>query len=211
MGNSSSSMKLEIDELKKRLLDIEKLDNNNDGKVSKEEMDAWINTHKKDMDTLKIAIEKSLDVKYERIIQQNNEYKSKIDELECHIDLLKKQNEKLKSEINNANNQHNEVMLNKTIVNATDKIKLSESSKERINVFVEELLNDENVNIKYLPDFVERQIYRNVFNLLINLLEHILNTINIQFMGHEVKLDLKPQIDSTVDNNQENLINLSKE
>ena len=183
MGNSSSSTKLEIEELKKRLLDIEKLDKNNDGKVSKEEMDLWIKDHKKDMDALRIAVERNLDVKYERIIQENHDYKAKIAELQCHIDLLQKQNDNLRSSIIHTNDR---------VVNM-DKSKLTELSKERVDAFVEELLNDENVNIKYLPDFVERQLYRNIFSLLINVIENMLDTMNIQFMGHTITFDLKPQ------------------
>jgi polyhydroxyalkanoate synthesis regulator phasin len=192
MGNSSSSTKLEIEALKKRLLDIEKLDKNNDGKVSKEEMDAWVTSHKRDMDALRAAVERNLDGKYERIMQENQEYKAKLVELQCHIDLLKKQNDNLRSGIIESAKRATETT---ETTETTDKVKLSELSKERVDAFVEELLNDENVNIKYLPDFVERQIYRNVFSLLINVLENMLNTTNVQFMGHTITFDLKPQID----------------
>jgi len=197
MGGSSSSTKLEIEELKKRLLDIEKLDKNNDGKVSKDEMEEWVSSHKRDMDALRAAVEQSLTGKYEKIIEENQNYKSKLAELQCHIDLLKKQNDNLRSGIIESAKRSTESS------EQIDKVKLSEISKERVDAFVEELLNDENVNIKYLPDFVERQIYRNVFSLLINVLENMLNTTNVQFMGHTITFDLKPQINDHIDEDKE--------
>jgi len=66
-------------------------------------------------------------------------------------------------------------------------------SKEKIDEYVEKLLTDENINIKYLPDFVERQIYRNVFNLMINLLENICETTNVSLLGHQITMGIKPQ------------------
>jgi hypothetical protein len=60
-------------------------------------------------------------------------------------------------------------------------------SKERLKQFVEKIIKDEDVNIDYLPDFVERKIYSNIFNLLINLLDETARTAGIDVLGHRIE------------------------
>lgn len=70
----------------------------------------------------------------------------------------------------------------------------NEISVENIDKFIDELLNDKNVNIKYIPDQAEREIYKNVFLLLIRVIDHTIKSSKIQFLGHEITLTLKPSI-----------------
>lgn len=116
----------------------------------------------------------------------------KIDELNKQIEALKNMNDSL---INK-----DKIIETNTNTNPDQKLKLSDISKPHIDVFVEKLLNDKNVNIKYLPAFVERQIYRNVINILLGLLDNLLSTANVQFIGHEIDFNLK----SVPDNNNTN-------
>lgn len=44
-----------------------------------------------------------------------------------------------------------------------------------------------------MPDFVERQIYKNVFNLLIGLLNKSLSSSSIKFLGHELTFVITPE------------------
>jgi len=76
---------------------------------------------------------------------------------------------------------------------------LNELSIKRLNEYVEELLQNENINIKYLPDFAERQIYRNTFSILFKLFNKLFDTTSIKFMGHKMKLDIEPLKDSDMD------------
>ena len=73
-----------------------------------------------------------------------------------------------------------------------NKQKLHQLSKEKINEFVKKLLVDQNINIKYLPDYVEKQIYKNVLNMLIGLLNNTLATTSIKFLGHELTFAIQP-------------------
>jgi len=63
-------------------------------------------------------------------------------------------------------------------------------SKKRLKHFVETLIKDEDINIDYLPDFVERKIYENVFNLLINLLDETVGTTGIDVLGHRMEFNI---------------------
>ena len=126
---------------------------------------------------------------------QNREYKKKISELNKQIDTLKYMNSSLTDKTINDSSDLSGVSNNMDL--RENKLQLNELSKKRINAFVENMLNDKHVNIKYLPDFVEKQIYRNVFSLFMNVLDNILETTNLQFMGHSVTFDIKP-------NNNEN-------
>jgi len=65
-------------------------------------------------------------------------------------------------------------------------------SKQKIQQFVNKLLEDENVNIRYLPDVVEKQIYTNVLTIVMELLEHLVEDLNISFMGHNIKMSMDP-------------------
>lgn len=61
-------------------------------------------------------------------------------------------------------------------------------SKDEIKHFVESLLTNDNVNIKYLPDSVERNLYVNVFTILMEILKETLTGVKIDMMGHKLKL-----------------------
>lgn len=194
MGNylglptNDSNNNEEIEELKKRLSNLETIDKNGDGRISKEEIDIWMTDQKRDI----VALERSIEDKYQKVIQENQEYKRQIAELECYVDTLKQTNKQLKVDIQNARKLELAGLPN---TNNNNKLRLSEMSKARINEFVEELLNDENVNIKYFPDSIERKIYRNVFNILINLLDNVLDSTSVEFLGHKLTFDINPNDD----------------
>ena len=77
-------------------------------------------------------------------------------------------------------------------------------SKQQINAFVDQLLNDQNVNIKYLPDFVEKQIYRNVFSILVGVIDNVIKSAHINIIGHRINLTLEPDLDlSSTDSSDE--------
>ena len=97
---------------------------------------------------------------------------------------LEQQNKMLK-EIIDENKRHNNL-------HESDRIKLS---KVMIKNYVNEFLENEEINIDYLPDFVERQIYINTFNIFINLIHKVLENTKINFMNHDLVFDLVPESD----------------
>lgn len=87
----------------------------------------------------------------------------------------------------------------------TPSMRLTEISKVQLEAYVEKLLDDPKVNSNYIPDFVEESIYRNALGMVLNLLDHILETTKIELLGHQLKLDIQsPPSDTTsIDHNRE--------
>jgi ABC-type anion transport system duplicated permease subunit len=113
------------------------------------------------------------------------------------------ENVELKKQINvlksiNKNHEKKIIQLSKNVCTGSCsstkeqkiKKKISNVSKEKINTIVDKLLKNPDTNISYLPDFVEKKIYTNVFGIVLNLLDDVLDTTAINFLGHKIKLDL---------------------
>lgn len=54
------------------------------------------------------------------------------------------------------------------------------------------MLENPEINIYGFPDAIEKQIYRNMFNMLLNMLDHTLDTSEIVLFGHKIVFDVKP-------------------
>jgi hypothetical protein len=65
-------------------------------------------------------------------------------------------------------------------------------SKRNIDDFVSTLIKDEDVNIAFLPDIVEKQIYINTLSILLHLVEHVLTDTKVEFLGHEISIRVNP-------------------
>jgi len=118
-----------------------------------------------------------------------NDANKHIIELEKQIKLLNELHKK-----NNIKDQYDlNGLCNNNSKNKNREISLNELSKKQIEILVNKLLADENINIKYLPDWVERQLYINVINLIINLLEQLLSGASVNMMGHTLGFTLSPQ------------------
>lgn len=102
------------------------------------------------------------------------------------INELKKQNESLKNLLDISERR------NITSDNSENNIDIKVLSDLKIDEMVNKLLEDENINVKYLPDFVEKAIYKNVLNLTIGLLSNMLSNAHVQVLGHQVKFELTP-------------------
>lgn len=68
-------------------------------------------------------------------------------------------------------------------------VKEKESVKSvDVEQYIDELLQDESINIQYLPDIIERQLYRNVLGLTVNLLRKISQDTSLNVLGHSIRL-----------------------
>jgi hypothetical protein len=99
--------------------------------------------------------------------------------MRAELDSLKKENQQLIQKID-------------ILAKAESKIS-SKLSKEKIQELVSKLIKDDDINIDYLPDFVEKKIYENVLNILVNLLDSVVDTASINILNHTIKLDLVPR------------------
>ena len=123
-----------------------------------------------------------------------------ISELKYEIQMLKK-NQKL-SEIKNISKFEN-IEKNLNIYKKTEELVNNFKKKENLNnnkisrkiidKYVSRLIEDENVNIDFLPDFIEKKIYNNIFTLILGILDNILDTVEIRFLDHKIEFDLIPE------------------
>jgi len=130
--------------------------------------------------------------KYKVPPQQNKE----IIDLLCEVKELKKQILSLQEINTSLENKLLQNSITKNISIKKEKPRLAKLSEEKINHFVKEILKDKNINIKYFPDFVEEKIYQNVFTILVNLLDHLVDTTSIKLLGHEINFDFSAENDT---------------
>ncbi len=177
-----------INDLQQRLERIERLDINNDHVISKQEFENWKNN---DLVTIKESIKEEVRQEYKFKIKELDE---QLSNLNIEIDSLNSINKDLEESLQQKNKIIERLGSNiKTEDDVKELIKML--SKEQIDNYVEELLADENINIKYLPDIVERQIYRNTFKLFIKLLNKILGTMSFEIIGHKLHMNMIPKND----------------
>ncbi len=115
-----------------------------------------------------VSIENKQDKKEENIQNEKVNICKKIEEIK---------------ETKESNNKLNEI---------EEKDSNSHISVEKLDEFVDEILRDQNININYFPDAVERKLYRNVLILVFSLLNKSIDTASIQFIGHEIKFTMSP-------------------
>ena len=77
-----------------------------------------------------------------------------------------------------------------------DTTELRNISEQRISSIVESMLEDPDTNIPWLPDFVERKLYMNIFTIAMNMLERIIEDIKLHFMGHQIQMVVDPILKS---------------
>lgn len=73
-----------------------------------------------------------------------------------------------------------------------------EETRTKIDDIVDKFMENDAINQKAIPDFVERAIYRNVLTLVTGLMTEVLEGVELQALGHKIKLTVEPyQADET--------------
>ena len=57
---------------------------------------------------------------------------------------------------------------------------------------IDDLLDNKEVNMSYLPDGVEKQIYKNLLVYGLNIVKEVISTSKIEIAGHEITFNIKP-------------------
>ena len=117
-------------------------------------------------------------------------------------DLLTNKNEKLQEELEKNKTEQKELEFLRNRIRLLENEKGSEIkpiikkkkegskvSRAVIRKYVNEMMKDKDINIKYFPDNVEKAIYENTFFIILNILENISETSEIDFIGHKVSLN----------------------
>lgn len=117
------------------------------------------------------------------------EYRLDIDNLRKENILLQKRFDKLYSEYKQLKSEELKKSKDKSSVVIAKKSKID---KVKINEFVENMLQNPDINIYGFPDALEKQIYRNVFGMLLNMLDNTLETVEVRLLGHKIIFDVQP-------------------
>lgn len=64
--------------------------------------------------------------------------------------------------------------------------------KESIKNLVDEMLENDKINNSYIPDFIERKLYENVFTVIIGLLKETLENTSIKLLNQNITLNIEP-------------------
>lgn len=168
-----------IDEIKERLTSLEGIDRNGDGIISKDEMEVFMRKQQDEMDKFK------------------NDMNMHVADKNRELDAAKKMIEVQSKKIRDLEKKNSELTLlchNTSGTNMQNaRLDLKELSKDRIDIIVDDLLKNEDINIKYFPDWVEKKLYTNVFTILVGIIENILEDASINFLGHQISFQLKPE------------------
>jgi len=119
----------------------------------------------------------------------------------CAENKLREENEYLKS-VNSS--LEKEVQILKENVSPENGVSLTDlSNKElrdrseaNINKYIEAILANPDTNIGWLPDIVERRIYKNIATLLLNAMETTVKSSEIKILGHRLRFAMDPIIES---------------
>ena len=123
--------------------------------------------------------------------RQTDEYRRQTDDLIRENKALKHYNQALRNEMHKLN-QKVETLATETREQRAQKPIKASISTEHIKLYVDEMLKDSDINIYGFPDAIEKQIYRNVFNMLLSVLDHTLETSEIKLFGHKIVFDIQP-------------------
>ncbi len=119
-----------------------------------------------------------------KFLELAKDYNSKNEIIEKKLKKFKKQIEK--GEKDNKKSEKSKKNKRKKSVN------LNHISEDKIDEFIDSVLKDQNINIDYLPDTVEKQIYKNVLLLIFNMMDKTFDHTSFKFIGHEIKLTIVP-------------------
>lgn len=69
-------------------------------------------------------------------------------------------------------------------------------STAHIDRAVERFMRDFNINSPFLPDFVERRIYKNVLHLVMTIAQETLDGSRIRLFGHVLRFNMEPDAET---------------
>lgn len=78
---------------------------------------------------------------------------------------------------------------------AKSKVHIDDDILDRI---ITEHLEEKDNNNAFIPDFVEKGIYKNVLKLLLNIMATGLRSVEIQVLGHVIDIKLRPIVEESV-------------
>ena len=108
----------------------------------------------------------------------------RIRELEKQIEALTKLNEDLQQQV--------KTLREHTLraAGGNTSFKVSSISKEKLLAWVDDQLQNQESNSKWIPDFAERKLKADIFAMMLGMVDHVLETTKVEIMGHVIRFDL---------------------
>lgn len=150
-----------------------RIDMDQNGIVTHNEFDKWKDEYKKAVTKIKRENEKLKKQFHESLAKKD----AKIKELNATVDTLMYENERLE--------KYNAKLIKG--VEPSGELK-SIISKTKINEYVNEILENENINIKGLPDGIERAVYKNVIRIILIVLDKMAKQTEVEVLGHKMRI-----------------------
>lgn len=179
-----------------KLSDID-VDKDGDGIITREEVhsfvhnevEKWKNVYDERLDEWKTLYEEKLRVKEDMIKGLKTVLDSSLEEKDVEIEEWKKSYEILEQKHTKLLEQYrNKAYKDPCIAKTTSNI-----SSEAVEAAVESILNDPNINLKKVPDFIERKMYHNLIWITLMVAEKIMGSLKIDALGHEFYLTMSPK------------------
>lgn len=156
-------------EVQLSFLSEKQMDLNSDGKVTRSEMETYLNS--------------IFDEKLETLQTHQKKLESEM------LQKLENENEKLREENIYLRNSIQKFQTNQI----SNEKQMSNVSEYQIESFVDDLLADPNTNIYGIPDFIEKKMYTKMLTLFLGSLEHTFENTGVYVCGHRVRLSIQPK------------------
>mgnify|MGYP003980285791 FL=1 len=75
-------------------------------------------------------------------------------------------------------------------------------SEKNVDVIIDKILSNPDTNIKWMPDVVEKKIYKNIAMIALNAFETTIENSGIHFLGQRIKFVMDPIIPEPVKVNE---------
>lgn len=118
-------------------------------------------------------------------LEQFQQYNETIEQLQRENSALQQINKGLEDRISS-------LLVENTPVGGANRSVSNIQNNKQVLEFIEQILQDPSCNIKYLPDAIERHMYRTVLQSVVSLLDKVISGTHIQLLGHQMSFSLAP-------------------
>lgn len=150
------------------------------------EVNKWKNVYDQHFNEWKDLYEEKLSLKDETIEELRTVVQSRIEKKEKEI-------EKWKASYDDLHQKYSDLLDQMRNKRQDLILKSSNISPEAIEEAVKDILSDPNLNLKKVPDFVEKRIYHNIIWITLMALERVFAGISVDAFGHEFHLTMNPK------------------
>lgn len=113
----------------------------------------------------------------------------------CVLMDIPSENNRLKKEILKLNKKiiALEKMKNNSGIDSESMDAFEKNMKKSVNIMVDDMLKNDSINSRMIPDYIEKKIYTNIFTVIIGLLKEVLEDTSINLLNQSITLKMTPR------------------